>query len=56
LRAQFEAKLRDDAAFAASPAARLEFFYRRHSAWDDRYNLYPVMRTDLSPAGTDAAQ
>lgn len=56
LRAQFEAKLRDDAAFAASPAARLEFFYRRHSAWDDRYNLYPVMRTDVSPAGTDAAQ
>jgi len=49
LRAEFEAKLRDDAAFAASPEARLDFFYRRHSAWDDRYNLYPVLRTDTVP-------
>ncbi|MCD9007914.1 M14 family metallopeptidase [Luteimonas sp. XNQY3] len=54
LRAEFEAKLRDDAAFAASPEARLDFFYRRHSAWDDRYNLYPVLRTDTVPATGDA--
>jgi hypothetical protein len=54
LRAEFEAKLRDDAAFAASPEARLDFFYRRHSAWDDRYNLYPVLRIDTVPAIGDA--
>lgn len=54
LRAEFEAKLRDDAAFAASADARLDFFYRRHSAWDARYNLYPVLRTDTVPTG-DAA-
>ncbi|KLJ02026.1 M14 family metallopeptidase [Luteimonas sp. FCS-9] len=45
----FRARLRDDPAFAADPRARLEFFYRRHSAWDARYNLYPVVRTDLAP-------
>ena len=51
LRAEFEAKLRDDAAFAGSAEARLDFFYRRHSAWDARYNLYPVLRTDTVPTG-----
>jgi hypothetical protein len=46
LRAAFEKALKDDAKFAADPAARLDFFYRRHSAWDERYGLYPVLRTD----------
>ncbi|MDB6090453.1 MAG: Peptidase [Gammaproteobacteria bacterium] len=46
LRAEFELRLREDAAFAASPSARLEFFLRRHSSWDGRYNLYPVFRVD----------
>lgn len=46
LRAAFEQKIREDAAFAADPAARLEFFYRRHTAWDARFGLYPVLRTD----------
>ncbi|HZH44322.1 MAG TPA: M14 family metallopeptidase [Lysobacter sp.] len=46
LRAEFERRLREDAAFAANPKARLEFFYRRHPAWDDRLNLYPVLRLD----------
>ena len=41
----FQRKLANDAAFAASPEARLEFFARRHSSWDERFNLYPVMRT-----------
>jgi len=54
LRAEFETKLRDDAAFAGDAAARLDFFYRRHSAWDDRYNLYPVLRTDTVPTTGDA--
>jgi hypothetical protein len=49
VRAEFERKLKEDAAFAADPRARLDFFYRRHSAWDDRFNLYPVFRTDVSP-------
>ncbi len=49
----FEARLRDDPAFAGDAAARLDFFYRRHSAWDDRYNLYPVMRTDAAPTTGD---
>ncbi|GAC1662909.1 MAG: hypothetical protein PVS2B3_16490 [Steroidobacteraceae bacterium] len=46
LAAQFALRLKDDPAFAASPAARLEFFLRRHSSWDSRYNLYPVFRVD----------
>jgi murein tripeptide amidase MpaA len=46
LRAAFEDKLQTDAKFAADPNARLEFFYRRHSAWDERFGLYPVMRSD----------
>jgi hypothetical protein len=46
LRAEFELRLRENAAFAASPSARLEFFLRRHSSWDGRYNLYPVFRVD----------
>ncbi len=50
LKAEFEQRLKTDAKFAADPNARLEFFYRRHSAWDDRYGLYPVMRTDVGPA------
>lgn len=44
LKAEFERRLREDAAFAGSPNARLEFFYRRHPSWDERYGLYPVYR------------
>jgi murein tripeptide amidase MpaA len=46
LRAEFTAKLQADTAFASSPSDRLEFFLRRHAAWDARYNLYPVLRVD----------
>lgn len=49
LRAAFEQRLRDDPAFAESPRARLDFFYRRHSAWDERLGLYPVYRADWTP-------
>jgi hypothetical protein len=48
VRQAFEKRLGEDADFARDPNARLDFFYRRHSAWDDRYNLYPVYRTDAS--------
>ncbi len=46
LKAAFEQKLRDDADFAKDPFARLNFFYRRHPAWDTGVNRYPVLRTD----------
>jgi hypothetical protein len=46
LKAEFEGRLREDAAFAASPRARLEFFARRHPSWDEQYGLYPVYRID----------
>ncbi|MEB1548398.1 M14 family metallopeptidase [Xanthomonas campestris pv. campestris] len=48
LKAQFEQRLASDPAFAADPQARLEFFYRLHPSWDERYRLYPVLRTDQS--------
>ena len=48
LRAAFEARLQDPA-FAGSPRARLDFFYQRHPAWDERYNVVPVLRVETSP-------
>ena len=49
LAAAFARRLQDDPAFAADPQGRLEFFYRRHSSWDERFRLYPVMRTGVAP-------
>ncbi|OGT59189.1 MAG: peptidase M14 [Gammaproteobacteria bacterium RIFCSPHIGHO2_12_FULL_63_22] len=49
LAAEFAAKLRDDPEFAKNPSARLQFFARRHSSWDERFNLYPVLRTAAAP-------
>jgi hypothetical protein len=46
LHEEFSSRLAQDAAFAADPEARLEFFLSRHSSRDDRYNLYPVFRVD----------
>lgn len=46
LKAEFERRLQEDPAFASDPKARLDFFYRRHPAWDDRFQLYPVLRAD----------
>lgn len=46
LAAAFRARVESDPAFAKNPHARLEFFARRHPSWDERLNLYPVMRTD----------
>lgn len=51
LKARFEQKLRDDPEFAASPRARLDFFYRLHPSWDERFDLYPVLRTATVPGG-----
>ncbi|MDE2408650.1 MAG: peptidase M14, partial [Xanthomonadaceae bacterium] len=49
LKTEFEAKLKADPAFAKDPMARLDFFARRHPAWDKGYNRYPVLRSDASP-------
>ena len=49
LKALFEQRVREDAAFAASPQARLSYFHRLHSSWDDRLNVYPVMRVADAP-------
>jgi hypothetical protein len=42
LRAEYEAALPT----LATPEDKLEWFYRRHPAWDERTNLLPVYRTD----------
>ncbi|HEY1225352.1 MAG TPA: M14 family metallopeptidase [Brevundimonas sp.] len=44
LKAEFEAKVAADAAFAADGDARLQWFYERTPFYDDRYRLYPVGR------------
>jgi hypothetical protein len=43
--AEFRARLESDAEFAKNPRARLNFFAKRHASWDERFNLYPVVRT-----------
>ncbi|MDP3856755.1 MAG: M14 family zinc carboxypeptidase [Stagnimonas sp.] len=43
---EFRKRLGSDPAFAADPKARLDFFYRRHPSWDERWNLYPIYRSD----------
>ena len=45
IKAEFEKKLSSDPAFAKDPAKRLEFFYRKHPSWDERFGLYPVYRS-----------
>ncbi len=45
----FKHKLESDPEFAKNPAARLQFFARRHASWDERFNLYPVLRIDTAP-------
>ncbi len=47
--AEFKQRLASDAAFAKNPHARLEFFARRHVSWDERYNMYPVLRASVAP-------
>jgi hypothetical protein len=40
----FKKKLSDEPAFEKDPQARLRYFYKLHSAWDEEFNKYPVMR------------
>ena len=44
LRAAFEARLAEDADFAADGDARLAWFYERTPFYDERYRLYPIGR------------
>lgn len=49
LREAFQKRLHSDSAFAADPAARLDFFWRHHASWDREYNRYPVIRVAGRP-------
>jgi hypothetical protein len=49
LEAEFQAMLKEHPEVANSAEKKLEFFYRRHPTWDERYGLYPVLRTDKAP-------
>ena len=51
LKAAFERKLRDDKAFAASPSARLNFFFKRSPWWAAQdVGAYPVLRLNAQQA------
>jgi hypothetical protein len=56
LQDEFSRKLKEDPAFAASPAARVEFFLRRHPSWDSHANLYPIFRVDELLASASPAR
>ncbi len=45
---EFKKKLDSDPKFKSDPSMRLDFFYKKHPSWDDRINLYPIRRTNLS--------
>lgn len=49
LAAEFANRLATDPEFVKNPQERLQFFARRHPSWDERFNLYPVMRTVNRP-------
>ena len=49
LAVQFRKMVDSDPVFAKNARARLEFFARRHGSWDERFNLYPVMRANVAP-------
>jgi len=55
VKAAWDEQLKDPE-FARSPRARLRFFYERHPAYDARFNLYPVFRTDSAPTGLQPAR
>lgn len=44
LKAEFEQKLASDKDFAANPAERLNWFFKRSPWWDQSLGLYPVAR------------
>lgn len=46
---EFKKRVETDPMFAKNPHARLEFFAKRHASYDERFNLYPVMRASTAP-------
>ncbi|MFT3839439.1 MAG: M14 family metallopeptidase [Myxococcaceae bacterium] len=48
VKAEFDERLKDPE-FKKSPAERLDFFYRKHPAFDPRFGVYPVYRLDAPP-------
>jgi hypothetical protein len=57
LRGAFDAALAADPSLAGSPGRRLDWFYQRSPAWDERVNLVPIYRTQapIAPATPAAA-
>jgi hypothetical protein len=56
VKSAFDEALKDPA-FAGSPRRRLDFFYRRHPAWDANKDILPVARADAPPpAGSLSAR
>jgi len=49
LRAQFDAAVAADPELAKSSEKRLDWFYARSRAWDERMNLLPVFKLDRAP-------
>ncbi len=49
VKAELDGRLAEDPAFASDPDARLDFFYRRHPAFDETFRLYPVLRAAARP-------
>jgi hypothetical protein len=49
--AEFKKRLAEDPGFAGSPQQRLDFFYEKSPAWDERLDLYPVYRVAGVPEG-----
>ena len=56
LEAEFRQRLQQDPAFAADPAARREFFLRRHPSWDAQLNRYPIVRVAQAPIAAEEAR
>lgn len=44
LAAMFKKKVAEDVEFAKDSQARLNYFYKLHTSWDQEFNKYPVMR------------
>lgn len=49
--ADFNRRLDEDPQFAASPRARLDYFYQHSGSWDERLGLYPVFRIESAGVG-----
>ena len=45
VREAFEARLKSDKEFEKSPKLRLEFFYKLSPSYDQKFNLYPILRS-----------